>query len=185
MSKTATPPLGPIATPALSPSSSPVELLFSDLERELAVARRTLERYPEGKDDWRPHERSTPLGRLAVHVATLPSFAKTVLESEELDFTTRPWAPRKFRTGADLVAIFDEVVAEMWTALRRADFDALNGMWTMRMGDQVLFTGRRGALIRQMMINHIVHHRAQIGVYYRLLGVPVPSVYGPSADEPA
>jgi uncharacterized damage-inducible protein DinB len=174
----------PADAPTLSPHSSPASLLFGDLEHELERTRRTLERYPEGRDAWRPHEKSTPLGRIAVHVATLPTFAKTVLESEELDFAQQPWVPRSFRTASDLVAIFDESVREMWPAVNAADFDVLNGSWTMRIGPQVIATGRRAALIRELMINHIVHHRAQMGVYYRLLGVPVPSIYGPTADEP-
>jgi hypothetical protein len=167
----------------LSPTTPVTQLLYGDLESELAITRRTLARYPEGNEHWRPHEKSTPLGRLAVHVATLPDFARTILESDELDFAKQPWSPRPFRTAADLVAIFDESVRQMWPAVNAASFDVLNKSWTMRAGPQVILEGKRAPLIRQMMVNHIVHHRAQLGVYYRMLGVAVPAVYGPSADE--
>jgi hypothetical protein len=167
----------------LSPTTPVAQLVFGDLESELAITRRTLARFPEGHADWRPHEKSTPLGRLAVHVATLPDFAKAVLQSDELDLAERSSPPRPFRTAADLVAIFDEAVRQMWPVVNAASFDTLNGAWRLRTGPQVIVEGKRGPLIRQMMINHIVHHRAQLGVYYRLLGIPVPAVYGPSADE--
>jgi hypothetical protein len=107
-----------------------------------------------------------------------------MLESDELDFATRPYSPPKFRSAADLVGIFDTTVAEMRPVLHAADGAALEAVWTMRAGDQVILSGRKAALIREMMISHIVHHRAQLGVYYRLLGVPIPGLYGPSADEP-
>jgi uncharacterized damage-inducible protein DinB len=169
----------------MTPSASvPATVLFADLDAELARTRRILERYPQGNDDWRPHEKSMPIGRLAVHLATLPSFAKTMLESDELDFATRPYSPPKFRTADDLVAIFDATVAEMRPMLTAADGASLAAVWTLRAGSQVILSGRKGALIRETMISHIVHHRAQLGVYYRLLGVPVPGLYGPSADEP-
>jgi hypothetical protein len=167
-----------------APALAPASVLFPDLDQELAITRRTLERFPEGKDGWKPHERSTSLGQLAVHLAMLPGFGQMIIESDELDFAARPYVPRPFKTAADLVAIFDEAVAGMRPLVAAADGDALARGWTMRAGEQVFLSAPKGALIRQLMISHIIHHRAQLGVYYRLLGVAVPSVYGPSADEP-
>ena len=158
-------------------------LLFPDLEQELAITRRTLERYPEGKSNWKPHEKSTSLGALAVHLAMLPAFGSMILAQDELDFVAQPYVPVPFETAADLVAIFDERVAAMRPLMAAADAPALARDWTMRAGAHVILKAPKSGLIRQLLISHIIHHRAQLGVYYRLVGVAVPSTYGPSADE--
>ena len=167
-----------------APSLAPAALLFPDLDQELATTRRTLERYPAGKNGWKPHEKSTTLGALAVHLAMLPRFGQMIVENDEFDFVKTPYTPLPFETAADLVAIFDEAVAGMRPLVATADSDALARTWTLRAGDQVFIAAPKGALIRGLMISHIIHHRAQLGVYYRLLGIPVPSMYGPTADEP-
>jgi uncharacterized damage-inducible protein DinB len=171
--------------PASSPdrSSSPLQLLYGDFEGELASTRRVLERYPEGKVDWKPHEKSMALGALATHVAELPGVGAMLLEMDEADIAARERKPPAENATA-LVKIFDATTAKMRAALAKATFDDLEKTWTLRMGDQVLLSGRRGDLMRGLLMNHIIHHRAQLGVYYRLLGIPVPAIYGPSADEP-
>ena len=166
-----------------APPMPPASVLFADLDQELAITRRTLERYPAGKADWKPHEKSTSLGALAVHLAMLPAFGQMILAQDEMDFIKQPYVPLPFESAADLLAIFDERVAAMRPLLAAADGPALARTWTMRAGDQVFLSAPKGALVRQLLISHIIHHRAQLGVYYRLLGVPVPSSYGPSADE--
>ena len=163
--------------------TAPASVLFPDLDQELAATRRTLERYPAGNPDWKPHEKSMSLGALAVHLAMLPGFGTMILEHDELDFARHPYQPLPFESAADLVAIFDERVAAMRPLLASADGPALARSWTMRAGDHVILSAPKGGLVRQLLINHIIHHRAQLGVYYRLLGVAVPSIYGPSADE--
>ncbi|HEX5438320.1 MAG TPA: DinB family protein [Gemmatimonadaceae bacterium] len=177
----------PTSTPssARAPeSSSPAKLLYSDLEIELDVTRRFLERYPDGKGDWMPHEKSMKLGRLATHVADIPRYGKMLLETDEMDFATNRPPLTPVDSAQELLAIFDARAAETRATLAATDYASLERPWTMRNGEQVILSAPKGALVRRMMINHLVHHRAQLGVYYRLLGVPVPGSYGPSADEP-
>jgi uncharacterized damage-inducible protein DinB len=162
---------------------SPTELLFSDLPQELAATRRVLERVPEGRADWRPHEKSTPLGSLAAHLAQLPRLATAVLTTDELDWAKTPFQQPTLSTAAEIVALFDKEAAAMQEALAAADWPALGKRWVMRIGDQVIVDEQKGKLIRALGISHMAHHRAQLGVYLRLLGASVPRVYGPSADE--
>ena len=158
-------------------------LLFGDLDAELAGTRRTLERFPEGQQDWRPHPKSMPIGALAAHLATLPDFGERILASDALDFAAQPYVQKTFGTTAELLALFDRSVAAMRPLVAATDLAALDAAWTLRYGEQVLVSDRKAPLLRTLLINHMVHHRAQLGVYYRLLDVPVPGLYGPSADE--
>jgi uncharacterized damage-inducible protein DinB len=162
---------------------SPTELLFSDLPQELATTRRVLERVPEGRADWRPHEKSTPLGSLATHLAQLPRLATAVLTTDELDWAKTPFQQPTLSTTAEIVALFDKESAAMKEALAAADWATLGKRWVMRIGDHVIMDEQKGKLIRSLGVSHMAHHRAQLGVYLRLLGVAVPGVYGPSADE--
>jgi len=164
-------------------SATPAELLFGDLAAELATTRRILERVPDGKADWHPHEKSMTLGRLATHLAELPRFARTLLETEELDWATFEYVPRTLETTAERLALFDAESAAMRAAVEGMTWETVGSRWVMRAGDHVILQGPRGQLLRSIGLSHMVHHRAQLGVYLRLLGVPVPGVYGPSADE--
>lgn len=159
------------------------ELLYPDLERELESTRRVLDRFPDGQGSWRPHEKSRTIGELATHVAGIPGRGATILETEERDIAGRT-PPATASTKAELLAMFDEGAATLRAAVGRATLESLAPEWTLRAGPHVLQRGPRRVLLRVVTISHLVHHRAQLGVYYRLLGVPVPSVYGPSADEP-
>lgn len=163
-------------------ASTPAELMFGDLERELATTRRMLERFPKGKNDWRPHEKSKTLGALATHVAGLPGLGVAMLTTDELDLASRA-RTKQPETSAELLAAFDANVESLRPLVAAATTEQLARQWTMRHGDHVLFTQPRADLFRFMMINHLIHHRSQLGVYYRLLNVPVPATYGPSADE--
>lgn len=170
----------------MTPSSSPTlaESTYTDLENELTTTRRMLERFPSGHNDWCPHEKSMTLGRLAAHVAELPYFGTTIINTEEMDFATSGYTPTIYDNAEQLLAVFDEKVSDLRPALATLDSATLASPWTLRNGDKIFFTRPKGALIREMMINHLVHHRAQLGVYYRLLGVALPGSYGPSADDP-
>jgi uncharacterized damage-inducible protein DinB len=162
---------------------SPVELMFADFAPEHASTRRVLERFPDGKGDWRPHEKSRTLAELATHVAGVLNSGTVMLQTDSADLATRtPQAP--LHTARELVEHFAAASATFDAALAAMTFEQLDGTWTMRRGDLVLVppTPRR-ILLRRFTMSHLVHHRAQLGVYYRLLGVPVPAVYGPSADE--
>jgi len=167
-----------------SSSESVAESLYTDLESELATTRRMLERFPSGKSDWRPHEKSMTLSSLASHVAEIPQYGIAIFGSDELDFAKGPYERNRYDTAQDLLAVFDNKVSQLRPALASLDWTSVATPWTMRNGDYVIFTMPKGAAFRRVMLNHLVHHRAQLGVYYRLLGVPVPGSYGPSADEP-
>jgi uncharacterized damage-inducible protein DinB len=165
-----------------APTASPVELVYDDFEPEIAATRRMLERFPEGRPDWRPHAKSRTLAELATHVADIPNRGTMVLQTEENDLSGRqPMVP--LATSAALLAHFDQSVAKLRAALAAADFDSLARSWTMRRGPQVIVQAPRRRLLRSMMMSHLIHHRAQLSVYYRLLDVPVPGMYGPSADD--
>ena len=161
------------------------EALLAEFDQEMASARRSLERIPEDKLGWKPHEKSMTLGRLAGHVAELPGFGATAITTEELDFTKRPAGakPMVAESQQHVLEVFDKKVAEMRAAIAGASDADWGKNWKLSAGDKVFFNGTKIMAVRRMMMNHIIHHRAQLGVYLRLNNVAVPSVYGPSADE--
>jgi uncharacterized damage-inducible protein DinB len=160
--------------------------LLSELEQENASTRKTLERVPDDKFGWKPHEKSYTMGALASHLAAIPGWGAMTIQTESLDINppggpglTPPVATNR----EELLALFDKSVGEFRATLERADDAAFMRPWSLLNGGQVMFTMPRVAVIRGMIMNHIIHHRAQLGVYLRLNDLPVPSVYGPSADE--
>lgn len=158
------------------------QLALGDLNHELNTTRKLLERVPEAHLDWKPHEKSMSLGGLALHVATIPYWLTRVLSADFFDLAGATRNPPPTRVQQILDA-FEERVAEMRRLLDASDDAALTAPWQLRRGEQVLQTMPRLAVIRTMAINHLIHHRAQLGVYLRLLDVPLPAMYGPSADE--
>ena len=159
--------------------------LISELQYEAATTRKILERIPEDKFDWKPHEKSMPMGRLAVHVAEMTDWAKEAVTTDELDFANQEYKPFEPRTTADLVEYFDEKINDAIEALSKTSDEAMMENWTLRNGDQIYFTMMRIQVLRGMVFNHIIHHRGQLSVYLRLNDIPVPAMYGPSADEGA
>ena len=169
-------------TSAATDSITTLDMLYSDFEAEHAATRRLLERFPDSKHDWKPHEHSRTLAELATHIADIPNRAVAILTTDEMEAGARkPLAP--LTSAVELLAAHDASVAAQKAALANADPAALSGEWRVRRGDQVMIRGPKYRLLRTLMMSHLVHHRAQLGVYYRLLGVPVPGVYGPSADD--
>lgn len=162
---------------------SPAQLLYPDLAQELASTRAMIATVPDGNDDFQPHEKSMKLGGLATHIAGLPLFAKRILTTDELDWAKEPWVPTILTTTAERLALFDENAAAMTAAIEDADWAALAKRWVMRAGDTVYLDEDKAKLVRVFAMSHIAHHRAQLGVYLRLLGIAIPGVYGPSADE--
>ncbi len=161
---------------------SPAELIYGDFPAEHGATRRFLERYPDGKGAWRPHERSRSLAELATHVADIVYRGVAILESDGMDVGSRP--PLTIMDSArDLLAHFDRGLERFNAALAGVDLEQLAKPWALRRDGHVLIQQPRRILLRRMMMSHLVHHRAQLGVYYRLLGVPVPGAYGPSADD--
>jgi uncharacterized damage-inducible protein DinB len=159
------------------------ELLIAELDEEAKKTRAALERVPAGKVDFVPHPKSTPLGRLAPHVAQLGGFGVTVLTEPGLDFGQSPRTPLEFESAEQLVRAFDEGIAKVRAALQQTSDDAWTETWRLSFQGTKLFEGPRFLAYRQMFMNHVIHHRAQLGVYLRLTDTPVPSTYGPSADE--
>lgn len=160
------------------------EMLLPEFDAEMASTRKTLERVPEDKLDWQPHEKSTPLGRLAGHVAQLPSFANIALDTDSLDLSARRHTPLIPASRGQLLEAFDKSSSEARAAIAGASDERLMQPWSLVYQGKTLFTLPRHAVLRRMMLNHLIHHRAQLGVYLRLNDVAVPGTYGPSADEP-
>ncbi|HEX9940407.1 MAG TPA: DinB family protein [Thermoanaerobaculia bacterium] len=159
------------------------QTLLPEFDHEMSTTRRLLERVPFDKASWKPHEKSTSLGNLAIHLAQLPSLVSRALHTDELDFS-RGYTPPKVETTQELLALFDQHVAEGRDALANADDEAFLEPWTMRSGDRVIFRLPKAGVVRTMVLNHVIHHRGQLSVYLRLNNVPLPSIYGPTADEP-
>jgi uncharacterized damage-inducible protein DinB len=155
---------------------------FADLDDELAATRRMLERYPDGKGAWRPHAKSRTLAELASHVADLPSRATNVITTDVMDIATRTPKP-PVDGAAQLLAAFDAAAAAAKAAISGASEAQLDKEWTMQFGERVIVRAKKRDLVRRMMLSHMIHHRAQLGDYYRQLDVPVPGMYGPSADD--
>ena len=162
---------------------APAQLLYPDLHQELAATRRMLERVPDDKLDFKPHDKSMTLGQLADHLSDLPAFARTMLTTSELDFATRKYEPKKFTASTERLAMFDQLSGEFAKSIEGADWQALNETWVLRMGEHVILNDQKAKLLRTLGLSHMAHHRAQLSVYLRLVGIAVPGTYGPSADE--
>ncbi len=159
------------------------ESLLLDFDHEIAGTRRTLERIPENDPQWKPHNKSMPIGRLALHTARLPEFCNMILTTDEWDMTHRKFPDFVFQSTAHLLTELERTAVEARLHLTASSDDHLRENWKLRFGDRVLIDEPRMVLYRTMFLNHLVHHRAQLGVYLRLLGIPVPGLFGPSADE--
>jgi uncharacterized damage-inducible protein DinB len=158
------------------------DLLVSEFDEETKKTRSTLERVPV-KPGFVPHSKSMPLGRLAPHVAELSGFGLSVLTTPGLDFAQGNYTPLAFESAAQLVRVFDEGAAKVRSALVSMSDEAWSQPWKLSIQGKPIFEGSRFLAYRQMFLNHIVHHRAQLGIYLRLNDEPVPATYGPSADD--
>jgi uncharacterized damage-inducible protein DinB len=159
------------------------ELLLPELDEEMKKTRTTLERVPTDKMDFAPHAKSMPMGKLAPHVAQLTGFGLTILTTPELDFSKTSIPRLPFESTAQLVQAFDEGAAKVRAALQASPDEAWKENWKLSFQGKTIFEGQRFLAYRQMFLNHLVHHRAQLGVYLRLNDRPVPATYGPSADD--
>lgn len=159
------------------------ELLLKEIQQEAASTRRILQVVPDEHIGWKPHEKSMTLGRLASHVAELPQFVNRALESDHYDMATRTGAPIVCESTAALLEFFEERLTAAIATLQDKDNDFLQETWTFRRGEMILGQPTRYEAIRSWMMNHQIHHRGQLTVYLRLLDIPVPGIYGPSADD--
>ncbi|MBX3282776.1 MAG: DinB family protein [Acidobacteria bacterium] len=158
-------------------------VLAADFTTDAAVTRRVLERVPTDKFEWTPHEKSMPFGRLAAHIAELQGFPVMIMKEDGLDFAEREYKPFEPASTEELLKFFDEAVAASKAAILGASDEDLLKDWTLRSGETVFFTLPRIGAVRSMVSGHGIHHRGQLSVYLRLNDIPVPSIYGPSADE--
>ncbi|HXU08092.1 MAG TPA: DinB family protein [Blastocatellia bacterium] len=162
--------------------------LLPEFDQEMANTRKTLERVPTDKFDWKPHQKSFAMGALATHLATLPSWAAITIEKDSIDIAPQGEPPPKAEpcnSTEELLARFDGHIATARAAIAGASDEDLLKPWTLIAGGKTIFTLPRIAALRSFVMNHNVHHRAQLGVYLRLNDIAVPSIYGPSADEGA
>lgn len=155
--------------------------LLNELKQETAVTRKFLERVPFDQLMFKPHEKSETLGRLAIHVAEIIAWWKECLLNDELDFID--FEPKEIASPEELLSYFDNLVEEAEQTLLQAKEEDFEKNWSMKYGDVVYFTMPKKQVVRTFCMNHLVHHRAQLGVYLRILGIPIPATYGPSADE--
>jgi uncharacterized damage-inducible protein DinB len=159
------------------------ELLLQDYDVEAKGIRKTLELIPPSLADYKPHEKSMAMGRLAMHVATLPWLGRMVVTSEDTDFTALTYPKLVFTTTEAAVEAFDQTSTELRAALETQSDEHLQSKWKLTFGGKPVADAPRSLLFRTMFLNHEVHHRAQLGVYLRLNHLPVPALYGPSADD--
>jgi len=159
-----------------------VPLLLKEMEQEAAITRKMLERVPADKFDWKPHEKSMSMRQLSVHIAELPSWVQMALTTSELDFSKMDYTPTPVGSTQELLSIFEKSFAEGKAALSEAKEEDLLPEWTLRNGEQVYNVMTKYEVIRHSFAQ-TTHHRAQLGVYLRLLNIPIPGSYGPSADE--
>jgi uncharacterized damage-inducible protein DinB len=162
------------------------QMMLGEFDQEMQNTRKTLERVPEDKWSWKPHEKSGTVGWLAAHIATMPGWTGMTLNTDQLDYAPiggPAYELPKIENRKELLAEFDKNVVQARAALAGVSDQEIMKNWTLLAGGQTIFTMPRVACIRSMILNHVIHHRAQLTVYYRLLGVPVPALYGPSADE--
>ncbi|MHB1921421.1 MAG: DinB family protein [Chitinophagaceae bacterium] len=157
--------------------------LQGELENEAKTTRKMLERIPDDQFLWKPHEKSMTIQRLATHIAELPTWIPMVVDTSELDFDQSGYQPKLIGNKADLMKLFEQSLDQGREALKRVRESQLEESWTLRKGKQIFSTKSKAEVLR-MSYCQIVHHRAQLGVYLRLLDIPIPGSYGPSADDP-
>ena len=158
-----------------------IEAFLKEIEEEAQTTRKMLSRVPDDKFDWKPHTKSMNIRRLATHIAELPAWVTLALTTDELDFATSPYTLPEINTTVGLLDFFEKSLTNGKSRLVNENEDKLDEPWVLREGD-VIYSTRSKAEVIRMAYCQVVHHRAQLGVYLRLLDVPIPGSYGPSAD---
>lgn len=161
------------------------DLLLPEFDLEIATTRRVLQRVPDDRGEWRPHPKSFPMAHLAQLVSAMPSWFELMVAQSEMDIAPkdRPRGAYTIEKTEKLLGEFDRNVAAAREAIARTTDEAFGEPWTLKSGGKTIAQGTRYLMVRTLLLNHLVHHRAQLGVYLRLVDVPVPSMYGPTADE--
>ncbi len=158
------------------------QAILPEFDQEMANTRKSLERVPEDKFGYKPHAKSMTLGGLATHLATMNHWAEAIFGQDSFDVSTAPPNP-EFKTRAEVLASFDQTTALARKAIADSTDAHFMKPWSLKAGGNTIFTLPRVGVVRSFLLNHGIHHRAQLGVYLRLNDIPVPSIYGPSADE--
>ncbi len=164
------------------------DALLPEFDHEMSTTRKTLERVPEDKVDWKPHNSSMAMGRLAGHIAEMTGFVTATFQGDSFDFHAPgapPPVPAVMKSRQQLLELFDKNAADARAAIAKASDEDLHKTWTLLNGGKTFFSMPRIQVLRSMILNHIIHHRGQLSVYLRMNQVPVPSIYGPSGDEGA
>jgi uncharacterized damage-inducible protein DinB len=156
--------------------------LLAEFDHEMGTTRRLLDRVPDAGLAWKPHERSMALGELATHLASLSSWGATILKEPSFDLTDARPSPIARSSRADILAFFDETTSVTRALMDRSDAE-YQAPWSLKRGGHEMFTLPRISAFRSFVINHTIHHRGQLSVYLRLNDIPVPPLYGPTADE--
>jgi uncharacterized damage-inducible protein DinB len=162
------------------------ETMLPEFDQEMANTRKVLERVPADKSSFKPHPKSFALGALSAHVANMADWAELTLTTDSFDYAppgAPPYEAPTFASTEDLVAAFDKSIAKARAALAAADDSQMMAPWSLMAGGKTVMTMPRAAVVRTFVMNHIIHHRAQLTVYLRLNDIPIPGLYGPSADE--
>ena len=159
--------------------------MLPEFDHEMVGTRKMLERLPEDKLEFKPDPRSMALGRLAGHTAEMAGWGMVIVTTDELNLEPGAMEPLVATSRQQVLAAFDKAVTDARAALAGATDDQMMGVWTLKVGGNAVMSMPRAAMIRSMVMNHTIHHRAQLGVYYRMNGVPIPGLYGPSADDPS
>lgn len=158
--------------------------ILAELQQEAKTTRKLLERVPEDALAWQPHKKSMPLGRLASHITELFGLTPAILTTDEIDYARGDYKPFMAASVKELLELFDKNMAATTEMLKSQDDQKLLATWRLRKGEQIYFEMPRVAILRTLVMSHIIHHRGQLSVYLRMRDVPLPSIYGPSADEP-
>jgi len=159
-----------------------IRMFLRELDSEAAITRKMLSRIPDDKYDWQPHPKSMTIRQLANHIAELPGWITMAITTDELDFSQKAYQPVQISDTKELIGMFNELVAEAKETLWQTSEPVLEKKWVLREGDVIYLEGTKTEIIR-VSLNQITHHRAQLGVFLRLLDIPIPGTYGPSADE--
>lgn len=159
-----------------------IPIFLKELANEAVTTRKMLALIPEDKYDWKPHPKSMSLRQLGGHIAELPGWAAMAVTTDGLDFAASPYTPPSFTNNSELLAFFEDQMKNATALLEKTNEEILQQPWSLRNGDQVYFTSEKHEVVR-VSLNQTTHHRAQLGVYLRLLNIAIPGSYGPSADE--
>ena len=159
-----------------------IQMFLKELEQEAQTTRKMLACIPDDKFDWQPHPKSMTIRQLATHIAELPTWVTMAVTTDELDFAAKPYEQKPINSTKEILAFLEESLASAKESLEKTKEETLDETWTLRNGDEIYMQATKGETVRHSYCQ-IVHHRAQLGVFLRLLNIPIPGSYGPSADE--